>query len=169
MATKKKKISFLKVILILGLLGGLGYLAYWFFVIRRRGSAPSEAITEKIIFQTTNENKPNQNPGSGSQKPPGNDEFPLKEGSRGELVKYAQIMLNKVPNTGGRISEDGNWGPKTQSKFVAAVPFFFGIGQKRTELSKIEYMKMYCRTWPNSGGCAKFKAQYPQIVFTVGA
>jgi hypothetical protein len=86
--------------------------------------------------------------------------WPLKRGSKNEHVRWVQIMLNKIPNTGSKLIEDGNWGPKTETKFNAAKNLF---GYTVSEISYINYLRMFCYTWPDSDGCKQFKQQYPNL------
>jgi hypothetical protein len=52
---------------------------------------------------------------NGNQDGNKNDNFPLKQGSRGERVKKLQQIVNK--KTGAGLVEDGIFGPKTSEAF----------------------------------------------------
>ncbi|MCQ2959547.1 MAG: hypothetical protein MJ198_05090 [Bacteroidales bacterium] len=63
-----------------------------------------------------------------------NGTFPLKQGSQGEEVRKLQAALNKKNTSGITISEDGIFGPKTESLLVAVTG--------KTSLTKREYKKL---------------------------
>ena len=62
---------------------------------------------------------PNPNP---NPPPMANDNFPLKQGSKGPNVKYLQGAINRlVQNSQLKITEDSVFGPSTYNSLIAGV------------------------------------------------
>jgi|GEM_PF-5903169 len=151
----------LKLLVIAAVLGGLIYLVWKYrFVIKgwfsggNAETGPTENEVDKIVQQVS----AGGNTGNVPQHTVAY--WPLKKGAKNDHVRWVQIMMNKVPGSGARISEDGDWGNATEEK-VKTAGYYFGLA--KTQISQTEYLKMFCKTWPSSASCARFKKEYPDL------
>lgn len=135
------------------------FLIKGFFSGGNASTGPTETGTENLINDAVN--KPGGlNPASEIGSNVVGNYWPLKKGAKNENVRWVQIIINKIPNTGAKITEDGNWGPKTEAKVKAAGPHF---GLTKTEISAKDFLKMFCQTWPGSSSCKKIQQELPDL------
>ncbi len=157
-AQNKSKGKGLKLLLLLVVLGGLAFLIWKYRLLIKGWFSGGNSTNGPDATQVTTIIQSGRSSGNGTSSQ--SSYWPLKRGSKNEHVRWVQVMLNKIPNTGTKLIEDGNWGSKTESKFNAAKSLF---GYTVNEISHLDYLKMFCYTWPNSEGCKQIKAQYPNI------
>ncbi|KYP13032.1 MAG: hypothetical protein A1D16_04830 [Flavihumibacter sp. CACIAM 22H1] len=156
--------------LVLGLIGLGIFLVYKYrFVIAGWFSAsnstdgPSDRKTQELIHAALNNTGGINNPTPPNVTPKKPPYWPLKKGSKNDHVRWVQIMVNKIPNTGGRLVEDGNWGAKTDAKVLAASSFF---GLKGLRIEQNDFFKMMCKTWPDSSSCKRIEKDWIETIIS---
>ncbi|WP_290713193.1 hypothetical protein [Flavihumibacter sp. CACIAM 22H1] len=169
-AGKSKKINPWVFLLVLGLIGLGIFLVYKYrFVIAGWFSAsnstdgPSDRKTQELIHAALNNTGGINNPTPPNVTPKKPPYWPLKKGSKNDHVRWVQIMVNKIPNTGGRLVEDGNWGAKTDAKVLAASSFF---GLKGLRIEQNDFFKMMCKTWPDSSSCKRIEKDWIETIIS---